>query len=186
MCAGHLSGCEAAVHSMNTVFQSLTSEGVILGDACNAFNSLNQENALRNIQHLCPPLAKILINTYQENIQLYSDNSTLVSQEGTTQGDPLAMAMYAIAINPLITRLEVEETKQVWFADDATAGRTLRRWWDRLVERGPMYGYHPNPAKTCLVVKGDKLEKTKEVFHGTGISITEEGKCHLGAAIGLC
>ena len=75
----------------------------------------------------------------------------------------------------------------MWFADDATAGGTLtglRRWWDRLVERGPMYGYHPNSAKTCLVVKGDRLEKAKEDFHGTGISITDEGKHHLGAAIG--
>ena len=41
------------------------------------------------------------------------------------------MAMYAIAITPLIRSLEEDETKQVWFADDATAGRdltSLRRW----------------------------------------------------------
>ena len=187
VCAGHLSGCEAAVHSMHRVFQSSISEGVILVDACNAFNSLNRETALRNIQHLSPPLAKILINTYRDNIQLFIDGDTLLSQEGTTQGDPLAMAMYAIAITPLIRSLEDEETKQVWFADDATAGGSLlglRRWWDRLVERGPAYGYHPNPAKTCLVVKEEKVEMAKEVFQGTGISVTEEGKRHLGAAIG--
>ena len=187
VCAGHLSGCEAAVHSMHRVFQSSISEGVILVDACNAFNSLNRETALRNIQHLSPPLAKILINTYRDNIQLFIDGDTLLSQEGTTQGDPLAMAMYAIAITPLIRSLEDEETKQVWFADDATAGGSLlglRRWWDRLVERGPAYGYHPNPAKTCLVVKEEKVEMATEVFQGTGISVTEEGKRHLGAAIG--
>ena len=172
---------------MHRVFQSSISEGVILVDACNAFNSLNRETALRNIQHLSPPLAKILINTYRDNIQLFIDGDTLLSQEGTTQGDPLAMAMYAIAITPLIRSLEDEETKQVWFADDATAGGSLlglRRWWDRLVERGPAYGYHPNPAKTCLVVKEEKVEMAKEVFQGTGISVTEEGKRHLGAAIG--
>ena len=85
VCAGHLSGCEAAVHSMHRVFQSSISEGVILVDA---FNSLNRETALRNIQHLSPPLAKILINTYRDNIQLFIDGDTLLSQEGTTQGDP--------------------------------------------------------------------------------------------------
>ena len=187
VCAGHLSGCEAAVHSMHRVFHSSISEGVILVNACNAFNSLNRETALRNIQHLSPPLAKILINTYRDNIQLFIYGDTLLSQEGTTQGDPLAMAMYAIAITPLIRSLEDEETKQVWFADNATAGGSLlglRRWWDCLVESGPAYGYHPNPAKTCLVVKEEKMEMAKEVFQGTGISVTEEGKRHLGAAIG--
>ena len=40
------------------------------------------------------------------------------SSEGTTQGDPLAMAMYALAIKP--------DVKQVRFADDATAAGRLR------------------------------------------------------------
>ena len=131
VCARHLSGCKAAIHAMHQVFQSQSTEGVILVDACNAFNSLNRETALRNILHLCPPLAKVLVNTYQDNVQLFIDGDTLLSQEGTTQRDPLAMAMYAVAITPLIRCLEDEETKQVWFADDATAGGGLiglRRW----------------------------------------------------------
>ena len=71
------------------------------------------------------------------------------------------MAMYAVAITPLIRSLEDQETKQVWFADDATAGGCptgLRKWWDLSVERGPAYGYYPNPAKTCLVVKEECTE----------------------------
>lgn len=46
VCARHLSGCEAAVHPMHQVFQSASTEGVILVDACNVFNSINQETAL--------------------------------------------------------------------------------------------------------------------------------------------
>ena len=111
-------GCEAAVHAMQQVFQSPTTEGVILVDVCNAFNSVNRETALRNIRHL----AKVLINTYRDNVQLFIGGDSLLSQEGTTQGDPLAMATYAVAITPLIGCLEDDETKQVWFADDATAG----------------------------------------------------------------
>ena len=133
LCAGHQSGCESAVHAMRQVFESSETEAIILVDVTNAFNSLNQQVALRNIRHLCPPLSKILINTYREDVRLFIDSETLLSQEGTTQGDPLAMAMYAIAVNPLIHRLKQDTTKQIWFADDATAGgklNNLREWWD--------------------------------------------------------
>ena len=172
---------------MHQVYQSSSTEAVILVDVCNAFNSLNRETALRNILHLRPPSAKILVNTYRDDVQLFIDGDTLLSQEGTTQGDPLAMAMYAIAINPFIRSPEDDEIKQVWFADDAAAGgglAGLRRWWDLIVEKGSAYGYYPNPTKTCLVAKKENIEMAKKVFQGTGISVTEEGKRHLGAAIG--
>jgi hypothetical protein len=62
-CAGHLSGCVAAVHAMHQVFGDDNVEGVILVDATNAFNCLNRQTALINIKHLCPALSKVLINT---------------------------------------------------------------------------------------------------------------------------
>ena len=99
-------GCESTVHAMLQVFESSETEAIILVDATNAFNSLNLQAALRNIRLLCPSLSKILINTSREDVQLFIDGKTLLSQEGTTQGDPLAMAMYAIAVNPLIHRLK--------------------------------------------------------------------------------
>ena len=81
------------------------SESVLLVDATNAFYTLNRQAALLNIHSLCPPLAIILTNTYRRDIQLFIDGNTLPSCEGTTQGDPLAMAMYAIGIIPLINQL---------------------------------------------------------------------------------
>ena len=98
LCAGQEARGEAAVHAIKPVFESPDADAVILVDATNAFNSLNRENALRNIQHLCPPIVKILINTYREDAQLYIDGQTLLSQEGTTQVDPLAMAMFGIGL----------------------------------------------------------------------------------------
>ena len=125
VCARHLAGCEAAVHAMRRVYESSETEAVILVDASNAFNLLNRQTALRNVHHLCPSFSNVLVNTYREDIQLFIEGETLLSQEGTTQGDPLAMAMYAIVITPLIHHLEDEEIKQVWFVDDATAGGNL-------------------------------------------------------------
>ena len=62
LCAGQLSGAEAAVHAVRRVFEEGSTEAVLLVDASNAFNSLNRLVALHNIRQLCPPLSTILIN----------------------------------------------------------------------------------------------------------------------------
>ncbi len=99
------------------------------------------------------------------------------------------MAMYGLAVKPLIGKLKSDapNVKQVWYADDATGAGTcseLRMFWDSLQIHGTGFGYHPNAAKTHLIVKAEHAEKAVEVFAGTGINITTEGKRHLGAAIG--
>ena len=111
LCAGQISGTEAAVHTVRTLFEQNEAEAVILVDTSNAFNSLNRQVALHNITRLCGPLATILINTYREPTELFADGEVFFSREGTTQGDPLAMAMYAIATVPLINKLRGNVTQ---------------------------------------------------------------------------
>ena len=56
----------------------------------------------------------------------------LLSEEGTTQGDPLAMLFYVLATIPLLQHLPLGVV-QVWYADDACAGGklcVLLNWWD--------------------------------------------------------
>ena len=149
-CAGHKAGCEAAVHAMREIFTFEDTEAILLVDASNAFNTINRQAALHNISVICPAIATILRNTYQAPIKLFiTGEGEINSSKGTTQGDPLAMAMYALAIRPLIDKLREAEpnAKQVWFADDATAaGRlaTLPRWWHFVTTTGPDFGYNPN------------------------------------------
>ena len=100
VCAGQDGGCEAAVHAMRSIFQDADTEGCLLVDASNAFNSLNRKAALHNVSILCPPLSSVLINTYRAPVRMVVVGSGEISStEGTTQGDPLAMAMYALAID---------------------------------------------------------------------------------------
>ena len=66
LCAGQQGGCEAAIHATRLLFQE-SCEGVLLVDASNAFNSLNRQVALLNVQALCPSLAKVLANTYRDH-----------------------------------------------------------------------------------------------------------------------
>lgn len=92
--------------------------------------------ALRSIRHVCPVTSTILINTSMASTDLFIDGECLLSQEGTTQGDPLAMPTYAVATIPLIERLP-DSVTQVCYADDASAlgsVANLRVWWDELAQ----------------------------------------------------
>ena len=102
MCGGQICGIEAAVHAARQAFDSENCEAALLIDATNAFNSLNRQTALQNIRCLCPLIATILVNSYRAPTELFVDNDVILSQEGTTRGDPLAMAMYGLATIPLI------------------------------------------------------------------------------------
>ena len=77
--------------------------------------------------------------------------------------------------------------RQVWFADDSTAGGKLNQiklWWSMLNTIGSEYGYYPNAAKSWQIVKEDHLEAAERLFTGTGVNVTAEGKQHLGATVG--
>ena len=87
VCAGPQAGCEAAVHAMREIFDDPTTQGILLVDAANAFNNLNHQVALHNIQLRCPSLATVLINTYRMKADLFN-GEIIPSEEGTTQGDP--------------------------------------------------------------------------------------------------
>ena len=188
LCAGQDRGCEAAVHAMRNIFQDSETEAVLVVDVNNAFNSLNCKGALHNISIIiCPSIAQILINTYRGPVtQFVTGSGEIFSMEGTTQGDPLAMAMYTLAVTPLIDQLKAScpEVRQVWYADDATGASTVRGhrlWWKELADCGP---YNPNASKTYLIVKQEHVELAKTQFVDTDVAITTYGKCHLGAALG--
>ena len=125
-----------------------------LVDASDAFNSLNRREILHNVSVLCPPLSTVLINTYRAAIRMIVCGSgEILSNEGTIQGDPLSMAMYALAIVPLVHKLKINapDVKQVWYADGAIGAGScekLRQRWDNVERSGSLFGYYPNGAKT--------------------------------------
>ena len=98
------------------------------------------------------------------------------------------MSLYAISLQPLITRLHVSSAaKQCWFADDATRSGSLqdvRKWLDELSESGPPLGYFPNAKKCCLIIKPEREQASRKVFGDTAINVSIEGHKHLGAALG--
>ena len=100
LCAGQIAAAESAVQAVRECFQLEGTKAVLLVNASNAFNSLNRNVALRTIQFECPAISTFLINTYREPSELFIDGEVIYSQEGTTQGDPMAMPMCAVATLP--------------------------------------------------------------------------------------
>ena len=158
-CAGHGAGAEAAIHSMKDIFEAEGTDAILLIDASNAFNRLNRAAAMHNIQITCPEISTYVINTYRQPSRLFiTGGDEILSQEGTTQGDPLAMPWYSLSTTTIISHLHlnVSSVQQVWLADDAAgAGRVqqLHTWYTELTDVGKHHGYHVNGGKSWLICK---------------------------------
>ena len=76
VCAGQLSGCEAAVHAMHKIFESPETEAAILVDASNAFNSLNRQSP------------SITFITYVPHCRRYSPTRIKKISTSTSMGKP--------------------------------------------------------------------------------------------------
>ena len=144
---------------MRNIYEDDETEAVLLVDAENAFNNLNRRAAIHNIKQICPNFHRYLANTYQLPAKMIindqnNQNDNILSEEGSTQGDVPAMAMYAIGTKPLLDKLmsvvDKQICKQVWYADDSASGgkiMEIRKWWQELTVTGPKYGYYPNAKK---------------------------------------
>ena len=105
--------------------------------------------------------------------------------EGTMQGDNLAMSFYSVGTSILI--YSNNTTRQIWLADDASAGGKLdqlKTCWENVIREGERLGYIVNKGKSWLILKdAGKVEYAKQLFDSS-INITTEGKRHLGASVG--
>jgi hypothetical protein len=80
---------------------------VLLVDATNSFNALSPKAALWTVQHQWASGAQFAFNCYRHSATLilrrpgHPNCYVLHSREGVTQGHPLAMVIYGLAMPPL-------------------------------------------------------------------------------------
>ena len=68
--------------------------------------------------------------------------------EVTTQGDPIAMAMYGVATLPLLRLVQNTHVSQKWYADDCSAAGRLKDlllFFKQLTEHGSYFGEGERP-----------------------------------------
>ena len=112
LCLGQKCSIENAIHSLHHSFDDRENKTILLIEAKNAFNVHKRRKALKNVKALGPSLQVALQNSYSHSFHLYIGKLTIRFQECKTKGDPLAMAMYGIAILPLLTRLQDDSLTQ--------------------------------------------------------------------------
>ena len=182
------------MYAMEKIFKEKSTEADLLVDEENVFNSINRKVFLRNISILCPAISTFVTNCYATPARLFViGGSEIKSNEGTTQGDLVAIAIYALGITPFIMMMvelvstKCDDIKMVAFADDfGVAGelKSLLQWWATLLKVGPKFSYFPEPAKSWLITKPETHAIGKELFKDTKVKITNSGKRFLGSVIG--
>ena len=136
--------------------------GCLLADAANGFNNLSRLAMLWTVAHRWPQASRFAFNCYRHFSQLVirvpgdRTPTKILSKEGVTQGDPMAMPLYGISVAVLADQLkrELPSPLQVWYADDFSAtdsGRAARPLMKRLEEIGPSRGVFPEPEKSQYI-----------------------------------
>ena len=193
ICGGLDARSEAGIHVIYDGFSDNKTEGILLIDGENAFNSINRKVMLHNLKFICPFIATYISNCYMCPAKLFiNGGGELISKEGTTQGDPTSMGASALGIIPLLQFLldfisvNKLSVKGVAFADDFTfAGKlsSIKDYWSQLTSIGPKYGFFPKALKYFLIVKEDQLPNATTLFDNSNVNITVEGKKHLGGIV---
>ena len=118
VCAKQEAESEAAIHAIHQVFNKDKTEWVFLVDASNPRVqpcSWIVKWPYRMSRLCVHPIATLLINAYRDNAQLFIDGETLLSQEGTTEGDSLAMPFYALANHNHSSQQDMKKWRAAWW-----------------------------------------------------------------------
>jgi len=132
----------------------------LLVDMRNGFNDPSHKAALWTVQHRWPA-GTFAFNCYRHAAQLIIQCngrpcSVILSQEGVTQGDPISMVIYGVALTPLTEMVQkmLPDTLQAWYTDDSSFGGTaphIAAAMRVILEKGPARGYFPEPSKSILI-----------------------------------
>ena len=154
---GTSGGCEAAVHSTRRFLESLAPDHVVVKlDFSNAFNNIHRADMLHAIFDRIPELFAFASSAYSVPSILYYGPYSLLSQEGTQQGDPLGPLLFCNTVHPLLSSLVSDLT--LGYLDDFTLGGNVAivaQDVRRIIDLGSKMGLILNAAKCELVCHSD-------------------------------
>ena len=102
-------GAEIAAHSFRNLIERDDNPkcSVLLKlDFKNVFNSLNRETMLNHVYSNCTDLYNYTHCAYSKISYLFYGSSVISSEDGTQQGDPEALPLFAETIQTIVKQLE--------------------------------------------------------------------------------
>jgi hypothetical protein len=113
-------GCEAAIHTTRSFVNNDQNRGKVLLklDFKNAFNSVERDCILKEVQCHTPLLYPYLYQCYRNPSTLFFGNHLISSSVGAQQGDPCGPMIFSLAIQPII--LSLDSQMNIWYLDDGT------------------------------------------------------------------
>ena len=119
-------GTQGALGDLESLTQDAEPRGTTLVDACNGFNELSCLEIMGTVWHHWLAGARFALNCYRHWEQLLirqpgEPSVTILIRYRLTQGDPLLMVLYGIALVPLAKELRAADLGLLspFFADDA-------------------------------------------------------------------
>ncbi len=166
----------------------------ILVDAKNGFNELNRGAMLRTVRYLWPKGATFAFNFYKRQSRLYlrhrsrHESTILLSQEGVTQGDPLSMVLFGLAVTPLGNHLRALHPTilQLWYADDyglKGPASKARKVVEDVKTLGASIGFFVEPSKSLAICPENHQTAAQHHLEGLDLKLLT-GARYLGGFLG--
>ena len=185
-------GCEAIVHSVDHVLEDPgiqpDARWTLLVDFSNVFNSVSREVLFREVRARLPSMSAWIECCYSPQPLLTLGSSTIYSCCGVQQGDPLGPLGFALALHPIIEKVQEKLPGlliNAWYLDDDTlcgSPRDLQKALDIIEEDGSACGLHLNRAKSLLFVPAVASMSLSSL--PSEIPITRKGFGLLGTPMG--
>ena len=185
------SGCEAIVHAVASLLDDRNipqeKQFILLIDFSNAFNSVDRSALFREVREHTPGIAAWVECSYGAHPHLLLSDHTLFSCSGVQQGDPLGPLGFALALHPVVSRINHEAPGLLlnsWYLDDGTLCGSLDDLATALAiieSEGPPRGLILNRSKSLIIAP-----LNHQVTHPSlsDIPVCHEGFTLLGSPLG--
>ena len=157
-------GCESAVHATRSSINSVDPKVLLKLDVSNAFNSIDRKTFIGEIASRYPFLYFLVNEAYSNPSTLFAGEHCIPSSRGIQQGDPLGLALFALAVDK-ITKAVLSELNS-WYMDDATIGGQASSVFNdatKIINASKEIGLQINSNKCELFV----LDHTADMYADT-------------------